>query len=164
MGRSAPKRRSSGSRADPRSMEFLSSHPATPERVANATLNARQYAAPGAGAKEREDYLRQLDGMVYGEDPSEGFVRGRRFLHPKLGFTFQVPEGFVLENTAQAVVGVAIDPVVHIGAEGEPPRRALAALLHLHCEERRVVDADADLLHWRHQEIFVALALEDGRE
>ena len=29
-----------------------------------------------------------LDGMVYGEDPSEGFVRGRRFLHPKLGFTF----------------------------------------------------------------------------
>ena len=44
--------------------------------------------------------------MVYGEDPSEGFVRGRRFLHAKLGFTFLAPEGFVLDNTAQAVLGV----------------------------------------------------------
>ncbi len=44
--------------------------------------------------------------MVYGEDPSEGFVRGRRFLHPKLGFTFTAPEGFSLDNTAQAVIGV----------------------------------------------------------
>ena len=47
-----------------------------------------------------------LDGLVYGEDPSEGFVRGRRFLHPKLGFTFTAPEGFALDNTAQAVFGV----------------------------------------------------------
>jgi predicted Zn-dependent protease len=44
--------------------------------------------------------------MIYGEDPSEGFVRGRRFLHPKLGFTFVAPEGFALDNTAQAVLGV----------------------------------------------------------
>ena len=87
-------------------MEFLSSHPATPERVANATLNARQYSAPGTGQRERTEYLRLLDGLVYGEDPSEGFVRGRRFLHPKLGFTFTAPDGFVLENTPQAVFGV----------------------------------------------------------
>ena len=43
---------------------------------------------------------------MFGEDPSEGFVRGRKFLHPKLGFTFTAPEGFVLDNTAQAVFGV----------------------------------------------------------
>jgi predicted Zn-dependent protease len=33
-------------------------------------------------------------------------VRGRRFLHPKLGFTFTAPDGFALDNTAQAVLGV----------------------------------------------------------
>jgi predicted Zn-dependent protease len=44
--------------------------------------------------------------MVYGEDPSEGFARGRRFLHPKLGFTFLAPPGFSLDNTAQAVLGL----------------------------------------------------------
>jgi len=33
-------------------------------------------------------------------------VRGRRFLHPKLGFTFQAPDNFSLDNTAKAVIGV----------------------------------------------------------
>jgi predicted Zn-dependent protease len=91
---------------DPRSPDFLSSHPATPERIENAVANARQYTGPGRGDRERAEYLSMLDGLVYGEDPSEGFVRGRRFLHPKLGFTFTAPEGFTLENTAQAVFGV----------------------------------------------------------
>lgn len=92
---------------DPRAQDFLSSHPATPERVQNAQANARQYASPtGGGERDRETYLEAIDGIVYGEDPSEGFVRGRRFLHPKLGFTFQAPDAFTLDNTAQAVIGV----------------------------------------------------------
>jgi predicted Zn-dependent protease len=44
--------------------------------------------------------------MAYGEDPTEGLIRGRTFLHPRLGFTFTAPEGFVLDNTAQAVLGM----------------------------------------------------------
>ncbi len=91
---------------DPRSQDFLSSHPATPDRVDNARANARQYSAPQGGEQHREVYLSAIDNIVYGEDPSEGFVRGRRFLHPKLGFTFQAPEAFTLDNTAQAVIGV----------------------------------------------------------
>ncbi len=94
------------SNLDPRSMDFLSSHPATPERVQNAQANARQYMSPEARERDRETYLAAIDNIVYGEDPSEGFVRGRRFLHPKLGFSFTAPEGFALENTAQAVIGV----------------------------------------------------------
>jgi predicted Zn-dependent protease len=105
MGRNA-ELRAAMSKIDPRSIEFLSSHPATPERVTNATLNARQFVAPGPGVRDREAYLKLLNGLVYGEDPSEGFVRGRKFLHPKLGFTFTAPDGFVLDNTPQAVFGV----------------------------------------------------------
>jgi predicted Zn-dependent protease len=91
---------------DPRAQDFLSSHPATPERVQNAQAIARQYALPDAKEHDREAYLSAIDNIVYGEDPSEGFVRGRRFLHPKLGFTFQAPENYTLDNTAQAVIGV----------------------------------------------------------
>ncbi|HEY2246442.1 MAG TPA: M48 family metalloprotease [Bradyrhizobium sp.] len=93
---------------DPRAQDFLSSHPATPERVARARSSARQYNSPENGERDRdrEDYLSAIDNIVYGEDPSEGFVRGRRFLHPKLGFTFQAPDNFTLDNTAQAVIGV----------------------------------------------------------
>jgi len=91
---------------DPRAQDFLSSHPATPERVQKAQQIARQYNAPENAERDREDYLSAIDNIVYGEDPSEGFVRGRRFLHPKLGFTFQAPENFSLDNTAKAVIGV----------------------------------------------------------
>jgi predicted Zn-dependent protease len=107
MGRNAElKSGSSPSHIDPRAPDFLSSHPATPERIKNAQANARQFSTPGAGERDRAAYLASINGLVYGEDPSEGFVRGRRFLHPRLGFTFLAPEGFSLDNTAQAVLGV----------------------------------------------------------
>ncbi len=91
---------------DARAQDFLSSHPATPDRVANAQNTARQYTSPDTSERDRDTYLAAIDNIVYGEDPSEGFVRGRRFLHPKLGFTFMAPENFTLDNTAQAVIGV----------------------------------------------------------
>jgi predicted Zn-dependent protease len=105
MGRNADLRAGGGG-TEMRSPDFFSSHPATPERVKNAQTSARQYSGQGAGERGRSSYLANLDGLVYGEDPIEGYVRGRRFLHPKLGFTFTAPEGFALENTAQAVLGL----------------------------------------------------------
>lgn len=114
---------------NPAAPDFLSSHPATPERIAHAEAVARQYRAPADVTAEqsvqaKDAYLADVSGMVFGEDPSEGFVRGRRFLHPRLGFTFTAPEGFILDNTAQAVLGVKrgggaalrLD-VVHVPAE-----------------------------------------------
>ena len=98
--------KSPGGASYARAVDFLSSHPATPERVKNALVNARQFSGPGAGERDRAEYLADLDGIVYGEDPSEGFARGRRFQHPKLGFTFTAPPGFSLDNTAQAVLGL----------------------------------------------------------
>ena len=106
MGRNADLRTQGARGIDPHSLDFLSSHPSTPERVKNAQANARQYVAPGAGERDRAAYLAAIDGLPYGEDPSDGYVRGRRFMHPKLGFTFTAPEGFTLDNTAQAVLGV----------------------------------------------------------
>ena len=92
--------------ADPKYLDFLSSHPATPDRIKVTQANARQYSGPGRGERDRSEYLGSIDGLVYGEDPSEGFVRGRRFLHPRLGFEFTAPDGFVLDNTSQAVLGM----------------------------------------------------------
>jgi len=107
MGRNSDFKTSAGqSHIDPRAPDFLSTHPATPERIKNAQANASQYAASAETEKDKEAYLGGIDGMVYGEDPSEGFIRGRRFLHPRLGFTFLAPEAFTLDNTAQAVLGV----------------------------------------------------------
>jgi predicted Zn-dependent protease len=88
-------------------LDMMATHPSTPERVQETLAAARQIAAPGIGETARSAYLAAIDGITYGDDPSEGFIRGRRFLHPKLGFAFVAPEGFVLENTARAVLGTA---------------------------------------------------------
>ena len=105
LGRQADLRAANQSASDTRP-DFLSSHPATPERVRTAQINARQFSAPGSGNRDREAYLAGINGMLYGEDPSEGYVRGRRFLHPRLSFTFMAPDGFALDNTPQAVLGI----------------------------------------------------------
>jgi predicted Zn-dependent protease len=105
MQRNADLKPAAGS-TDARGLDFLATHPSTPDRIKNALANARQFSGPGAGDRDRDEYLGNLDGLAYGEDPSEGFARGRRFLHPKLGFTFLAPPGFSLDNTAQAVLGL----------------------------------------------------------
>jgi predicted Zn-dependent protease len=86
--------------------DMLATHPSTPERVAQAIAEARQYGAPGVGETDRDAYLNAIDGIAYGDDPGQGLVRGVRFLHPKLGFAFTAPEGFALENQAAALIGV----------------------------------------------------------
>jgi predicted Zn-dependent protease len=86
--------------------DILSTHPSTPDRVARAVAAARQIGAPGIGQRDREGYLAAITGVAFGDDPAEGYVRGRVFTHPRLGFTFVAPEGFLLENSAEAVFGV----------------------------------------------------------
>ena len=86
--------------------DILSTHPSTPDRVARAVAAARQIGAPGTGQRDREGYLAAINGVAFGDDPNEGYVRGRKFTHPRLRFTFTAPEGFLLENSSEAVFGV----------------------------------------------------------
>ncbi len=86
--------------------DILSTHPSTPDRVARAIAAARQIGAPGTGQRDREGYLAAINGVAFGDDPNEGYVRGNKFTHPRLRFTFSAPEGFLLENSNEAVFGV----------------------------------------------------------
>ncbi len=89
--------------------DFLATHPSTPERIAFAEKAARAFGAPGIGNADRDRYLDGIDGMVYGDDPTQGFVRDRTFIHPKIGVAFTVPEGFVIDNTSDAVLATGAD-------------------------------------------------------
>lgn len=90
----------------PRGLDILSTHPSTAERIQLALASARQISAPGLGASLREEWLAGLDGLSFGDDPSSGTVRGRRYVNPTLGLSFTVPEGLTLESTRDAVLGV----------------------------------------------------------
>ena len=87
------------------SLDFLSSHPNAPQRVELARLHARAFGAEGSiGDRGRDYYLAGIDGLLYGDAPEEGYVRGQTFLHGKLGIRFDVPAGFQIDNKADAVL------------------------------------------------------------
>ena len=86
--------------------DWLSTHPSPGNRAARIG----SAIAPGSAADRtvnRADYLRRLDGMVYGENPREGFFQANAFFHPELRFTLAFPRGFTTRNQKQAVVGVS---------------------------------------------------------
>lgn len=109
--------------------DILATHPSTPDRVAAAVKVARGISAPDIGTRDREAYLSAIDGMMFGDDPSEGTIRGRKFTQPKLGFTFTAPDGFVLENSTQAVLGVKEGgaEALRLDSVAVPPTTALDA-------------------------------------
>ena len=87
---------------------IMASHPRTGDRIQRAIQEAggTQVSNP---IVERDLYLHKIDGLRYGDQPEEGYIRGRRFAHPTLRFEFEVPSGFYMRNTSSAVVAVRAD-------------------------------------------------------
>lgn len=55
----------------------------------------------------RDEYLRRLDGLVFGENPREGFFEGSAFVHPEMRFRFEFPDGWKTSNKKVTVSGAA---------------------------------------------------------
>lgn len=80
--------------------EWASTHPDPAARVSTALRLAG--ANPG-GVLNRDVFLNNINGLVYGDDPKEGIVEGRTFIHPVERFRFEAPQGFFLVNGTSAV-------------------------------------------------------------
>jgi predicted Zn-dependent protease len=85
-------------------LDFLASHPSAPQRIELARRHARNFGMEGVGNDDRDRYLDGISGLLFGDSPEEGFVRGTTFLHPQLQIRFDVPDGFQIDNTAAAVL------------------------------------------------------------
>ena len=85
---------------------FLSTHPDPGNRYATVNKLAVEWKAK-LGVKNpviaRNEYLRRIDGMVFGEDPRQGYLENDVFYHPGLKFQFSVPQGWNYQNTPQRV-------------------------------------------------------------
>ncbi len=108
------------------SLDFLSTHPDAPKRLELTIRHARAFGPEGTGIRDRDQYLAGIDGLLYGDSPKEGYVRGLTFLHPALEIRFSVPKGFKIDNTAQAVLATGPgDIAVRFDGVSDRRRRSL---------------------------------------
>jgi predicted Zn-dependent protease len=112
--------------------EWASTHPDPVNRRDKAL--ARADTVPAAELENalvrRDEYLRRLDGLVFGPNPREGYFKGTRFLHPELRFELTFPDGWKTANQKSAVVGVsaAEDAILQLAlAEQASPAEAARA-------------------------------------
>ena len=83
--------------------EWASTHPLSEHRMAQAAQIARQTGRAGAGIRNREAFLAQVDGVMVDDDPAQGVIDGRSFTHPDLRLQFIVPTGYLMQNSSSAV-------------------------------------------------------------
>lgn len=64
----------------------------------------------------QDSYLTRIDGMVFGQNPRDGFFRNNRFYQPDLEFEFAFPSGWQTVNQKEAVAALSSnqDAVVQI--------------------------------------------------
>jgi predicted Zn-dependent protease len=91
--------------------EWLQTHPDPGNRLSETQKRLKtELRGSTQGMKvEREKYLTMIDGIVYGEDPRQGFFKGDQFYHPQLKFQWKVPSGWAHQNTSQAVAAASPD-------------------------------------------------------
>ena len=85
--------------------DIMQTHPRTADRIERA-IKAANTKAVADPIVAQDIYYGKIDGMLYGDDPSQGFIRGQEFLHPDLLFAFEVPSGFRLFNSSKAVLAL----------------------------------------------------------
>ena len=80
---------------------FTSTHPDPGSRNVKVNKMATEYQAknPANYQSNRDQYMRLIDGIMYGEDPKQGFVENNAFYHPELRFQFPVPRGWDHQNS-----------------------------------------------------------------
>ena len=114
---------------------LLSSHPDPGEREKTIPEKAEEWRQKGyeQSILNREEYLQLLDGMVFGENPRNGFNRDGRFYHPNMEFQFPVPAGWNLINQPSQVVMVSPEEkgvsIFRIDSESETARESVRKFL-----------------------------------
>ena len=84
---------------------WMSTHPDPGDRAQRAEARRKELATTDLDAmrRNREQFMRAIDGLSYGEDPRDGFFRGSTFYQPDLALQITFPEGWQTANQPQVV-------------------------------------------------------------
>jgi predicted Zn-dependent protease len=95
--------RASGRNDERSTPSWARTHPLSAERVRRSAQRAQATGGAGRGVRNRDQFLAQVDGVLVDDDPRQGVIEGRDFLHPDLRIGFTVPQGYGIQNGSRAV-------------------------------------------------------------
>jgi predicted Zn-dependent protease len=101
--------------------EWLETHPNPENRSERIQMELDTLKMdPSRLSVNQNSYLSRIDGMVFGQNPREGFFRDNYFYHPDLAFAYEFPSGWQTVNLKEAVTGVSSnqDAVMQITVTG----------------------------------------------
>jgi predicted Zn-dependent protease len=88
---------------------LFSTHPDNDTRLQEVVGEAQQYAQPDGIADRRAEFLRQIEGLAFGDSVNQGVVRGNTFHHKEMGFTLSFPPEWRIRNKPNEVVATSPD-------------------------------------------------------
>lgn len=89
--------------------EWQLTHPYPETRSEDMRAEIARTGVSRDGLVERDRYLEMLDGMVFGQNPRDGYFEGQRFLHPELAFEVTFPSGWSTVNQRDQVGAVSAE-------------------------------------------------------
>ncbi len=112
--------------------EWQAAHPYPENRQENIRGHIRELGPREYKSDGRENYLRRIDGIVYGADPREGYSRDGVFYHSGLRFSLRFPADWTVINQKQAVIAISEqrDASVQLSISSESSIDAAAHNLH----------------------------------
>lgn len=84
---------------------FLSTHPNPGDRFVTVSKLAKEWKSKLKLTNPQENrnaYLKRIEGLIYGEDPAQGFVENNAFYHPVLKLKFPIPQDWQHINSPTA--------------------------------------------------------------
>jgi predicted Zn-dependent protease len=84
---------------------LFASHPTHDQRLQQVVEQAQALSTGSSQRVGRDDYLKAIDGMVYGESEAQGVVRDQRFYHVPLNMRLDYPRGWTVLNRPDVVLG-----------------------------------------------------------
>lgn len=111
--------------------EWLSTHPDPGNRVQKTLDRVAATSLPANMKVERDAFLQRTAGLIFGDNPREGFFRQNQFLHPDLRFQFDFPSGFKTQNQKTGVAGISPqqDAIIALSLAEGAPNQALSQFL-----------------------------------
>lgn len=97
---------------------LFASHPDNDTRLQEVVKAAHKYKTSAGGEEGVEQYLKRIDGMVFGDSESQGIRSGRNFYHGEMQFALSFPANWHIQNNPTSLRGVAPEglAIIEMGA------------------------------------------------